>query len=95
MLGRCCTSDDLLDEIVAENGFEDEDMISSTQYLVLAHFKRRQDDKVGKHVSMWLSLADLAEADVADETVDAKLDEWERESARRRKEDRRRARLRT
>ena len=90
---RCCTPDALLDEVAAENGFDDEVMIEGIEYLVLGHFKRREDDKKGRDAMVWLSPADLNESALAEETVDEKLDEWERESARRRKEARRRARL--
>ena len=91
--GRCCTPEDLLDEVAAENGFDDEELIAGVEYLVLGHFERRQGDKKGRHTSVWLSPANLQESAVAEGTVDEKLDEWERESARRRKEARRRARL--
>jgi hypothetical protein len=89
--GRCCKPDEL-DEVDAENGLEDEEMISSIGYLVLGHFERRDGDKKGRDAMLWLALTDFEESRVADAAVDAKLDEWERESARRRKEARRRAR---
>ena len=89
---RCCTPDDLLDEVAAENGFDDEDMIAGAEYLVLGHFERRAGDRHGRHAMLWLSPADLQASPIAEEAVDEKLDEWERESARRRKEARRRVR---
>jgi hypothetical protein len=89
--GRCCKPDEL-DEVDAENGLEDEEMISSIEYLVLGHFERRDGDKKGRDAMVWLSPTDFEESRVAAAAVDAKLDEWERESARRRKEARKRAR---
>ena len=89
---RCCTPDDLLDEVTAENGFDDEQMIESVEYLVLGHFERRAGDRKGRDTMLWLSPADLQASPITEEAVDEKLDEWERESARRRKEARRRVR---
>ena len=89
---RCCTPDDLLDEVAAENGFDDEEMIAGVEYLILGHFERREGDKKGRDTMLWLSPADLQASPITEEAVDAKLDEWERESARRRKEARRLAR---
>ena len=89
---RCCTPDDLSDEVTAENGFEDEQMIESVEYLVLGHFERRAGDRKGRDTMLWLSPADLQASPITEEAVDEKLDEWERESARRRAEARKRAR---
>ena len=89
---RCCTPDDLLDEVAAENGFDDEEMTAGVEYLVLGHFERRAGDKKGRDAMLWLSPADLQGSPITEEAVDEKLDEWERESARRRKEARRRVR---
>ena len=56
------------------------------------HFERRAGDRHGRHAMLWLSPADLQASPIAEEAVDEKLDEWERESVRRRKEARRRVR---
>ena len=80
---RCCKPDEL-DDVDAENGLDDEDMIAGIEYLTLGHFERRQGDKKGRDAMLWLSLTDLQASAVTEEAVDEKLSEWERESARRR-----------
>ena len=49
-------------------------------------FKRKEGDTKGTHTMLWLALDNSA---VSNEEVDAKLDAWEEQSARIRKEARR------
>ena len=55
-------------------------------FVVLGHFERKQGDTKGTHTMLWLALDNSA---VSNEEVDAKLDAWEEQSARIRKEARR------
>ena len=48
-----------------------------------------QGDTKGTHTMLWLALADFDNSAVSNEEVDAKLDAWEEQSARIRKEARR------
>ena len=53
------------------------------------HFERKQGDTKGTHTMLWLALADFDNSAVSNEVIDAKLDAWEVQGARIRKEARR------
>ena len=71
-----------MDETDQENGLEEDEMIESTEYLVLGHFERKANDKKGRDAMVWLSVPELEASPVAEAVVDAKLDEFELLSAR-------------
>jgi len=71
---------------MANGCITEEDMCANVDYLVLGHFKRKEGDTKGTHTMLWLALDNSA---VSNEEVDAKLDAWEEQSARIRKEARR------
>ena len=81
-----------MDETDQENGLEEGEMVESTEYLVLGHFERKENDKKGRDAMVWLSPSKLQESPVTEAVVDAKLDDFERLSARVRKEARKHAR---
>ena len=73
--------------VVMENGrIREEEMRTNVDYLVLGHFKRKAGYTKGMHIMLWLALADFDNSAVSNEEVDAKLDAWEEQSARIRKE---------
>ena len=77
-----------------ENGcIAEEDMCANVEYLVLGHFKRKEGvtegNAKGTRTMLWLALADFDNSAVSNEEVDAKLDAWEEQGARIRKEARR------
>ena len=76
-----------------ENGcITEEEMCANVEYLVLGHFKRKEGDtatpKARTPCCGWRSLTSTNSA-VSNEVVDAKLDAWEVQGARIRKEARR------
>ena len=76
-----------------ENGcITEEEMCANVEYLVLGHFERKVGDTKGTHTMLWLALADFDNSAVSKQEVDAKLDAWEVQGARIRKEARRRQR---
>ena len=81
-----------MDETDQENGLEEEEMILSTEYLVLGHFERKSGDKKGRDAMVWLPLSVLEDSPVTDTAIDEKLDEFELLSVRLRNEVRQRAR---
>ena len=70
---------------MANGCITEEDMCANVDYLVLGHFKRKEGDTKGTHTMLWLALDNSAVSNEAD----AKLDAWEEQSARIRKEARR------
>ena len=71
---------------MANGCITEEDMCANVDYLLLGHFKRKEGDTKGTHTMLWLALADFDNSAVSNEEVDAKLDAWEEQSARIRKE---------
>ena len=67
----------------------EEEMRTNVEYMVLGHFERKEGDTKGTHTMLWLALADFDNSAVSNEEVDAKLDAWEEQGARIRKEARR------
>ena len=75
------------DAVDVENGrITEEEMRTNVEYMVLGHFERKEGDTKGTHTMLWLALDNSA---VSNEEVDAKLDAWEVQGARIRKEARR------
>ena len=73
-----------------ENGrITEEEMRTNVEYMVLGHFERKEGDTKGTHTMLWLALADFDNSAVSNEEVEAKLDAWEVQGARIRKEARR------
>ena len=86
---RCCNLDGK-DAVDMENGcITEQEMCANVEYLVLGHFERKQGDTKGTHTMLWLALADFDHSAVSNDVVDAKLDAWEVQGARIRKEARR------
>ena len=86
---RCCNLDGK-DAVDMENGcITEEEMCANVEYLVLGHFERKVGDTKGTHTMLWLALADFDNSAVSKQEVDAKLDAWEVQGARIRKEARR------
>ena len=83
---RCCNLDGK-DAVDMENGcITEQEMCANVEYLVLGHFERKQGDTKGTHTMLWLALADFDHSAVSNDVVDAKLDAWEVQGARIRKE---------
>ena len=75
------------DAVDMENGrITEEEVRTNVEYMVLGHFERKEGDTKGTHTMLWLALDNSA---LSNEEVDAKLDAWEEQSARIRKEARR------
>ena len=75
-----------------ENGcITEQEVCANVEYLVLGHFERKQGDTKGTHTMLWLAIADFDKLGrvLSNEVVDAKLDAWEVQGARIRKEARR------
>jgi hypothetical protein len=60
-----------MDETDQENGLEEGEMVESTEYLVLGHFERKDNDKKGRDAMVWLSPSELQESPVNEAVVDA------------------------